>query len=53
MSEAGLGWLNYILNPDVTDGGPAGDAVVYTRTIKERFFSFSDILPVKLSLSLL
>ena len=48
MSEAGC---TDILNPDVTGGGPAGDAdILY---YKARIVSFADVLPAKVSISIL
>ena len=44
------GWTD-TLNPDVTNGGSAGDAVVYT--MKQGCFSYADMLPVKVFILLL
>ena len=50
MGELTLAGLTDILNPDVTDGGPTGDAVIY---YKARISSFANMQPVKVFLSIL
>ena len=49
MDEVGLDGRTDILNANVTDGGPAGNADVY---YKARVF-FPDMLPVKVLVSIL
>ena len=44
MDETGLAGSIVVLNPDVSDWGLGGDAVIYH---KARIFSFGDMLPVK------
>ena len=41
------------LNPDVTDMGSAGDAVVCINIIKQGWFSFADMQPDKVLMSIL
>ena len=49
LGKAGLASSTDILNPNVTDGGHAGNADIY---YKAKIFSFANKLPVKLTVSI-
>ena len=51
IGKAGLEGGTDILNPDITHGVSAGDAVIYT--IKQEFFSYAHTLPVMIFMLIL